>query len=168
MPLNIPTEASGDGFFRELRALRLRLGDTTISEASLAAPWVTTTCVAALATPGTSSWVYATQSLIYRITGDMVDFVLDLDATLTLGTGSGALSVSLAEAVSGVWPINIGQVSNITDPASTDALVAEASASKILFYANRTASTPVAIVATTHFADGVNLKIRLSGRYRKS
>lgn len=53
----------------------------------------TFTVTAAFATPGNSSWAYATQIGLYTKIGDMVFWTIQLAATPTIGTGSGALNI---------------------------------------------------------------------------
>ena len=80
---------------------------------------VSTTVTLAFATPGTSSFSSATNALTYTKIGNMIAFQIQVSTTPTIGTGSGALNITVPWTAATSGSFSVSDINSIwTWPAS--------------------------------------------------
>ena len=127
----------------------------------------TFTITAAFATPGTSSWAYTTRNGVGTKIGDAVFISYDLNATPTIGTGSGILNLTGSPYSAGsnnvlavgtmnanwVWPATRTQVYGVIS-SSTVTLGAIGSGAAL------------AAFAASNMTTGTSHTVRISGSFK--
>ncbi len=127
----------------------------------------TFTVTAAFATPGTSSWAYATQDGRYTKIGDVVIVAINFDGTPTIGTGAGAMSLggfpfttaSLLQVLA-VGGLN----SSFTWPASRTMMSADiAASSSVIALRGLGSAINASAIQASNMTSGGSHVVRLNG-----
>jgi hypothetical protein len=124
------------------------------------------------ATPGTSSWAYTTQTGTYTKIGDLAFISIDLNATPTIGTGSGTISINALPFTAAASPASqqliVGSMGSVwTWPASRTQVHAILNASTTSMQIRATGSGQTNVdFAATNMTGGSAHVIRISGCYK--
>jgi len=146
-----------------LNATQLTSG--TIPDARFAAP-VTFTPAVSLATPGTSSFSYATQLGRYTKIGRTVWFVIDLTFTPTIGTGTGVVAISLPLTPSFDSTAAIGNMgTNWVWPASRTQIVCRINTSAAITLQGIGAGVAASNFTHSNLTSGSAHSITISGTF---
>jgi hypothetical protein len=146
-----------------LNATQLTSG--TIPDARFAAPTTFTPAVS-LATPGTSSFSYATQLGRYTKIGRTVWFVIDLTFTPTIGTGTGVVAISLPLTPSFDSTAAIGNMgTNWVWPASRTQIVCRINTSAAITLQGIGAGVAASNFTHSNLTSGSAHSITISGTF---
>jgi len=122
----------------------------------------------ALTTPGTSSIAYTTQTCSYTKIGNVVTFVLTLNFTPTIGTGSGNLIIAtnLPANPGTITPLSVAAMnSSWSWPASRTMVCATIGTTGSISIEGDGSGASAATFGATNLTGGVGHVIRISGSY---